>query len=97
MTTSERIMWNSIRTNGTSATLAHGQIPPNRGFVLPSAVSFTADQAESIVTNVIIGVVSTVVAAIIISSSAWGIKRMKRNAIIHGIEDFHAQRREVST
>ena len=60
-------------------------------FVSPLAVSFTADQTESITINVIIGVVSTVVAAMIISGSAWSINRIKRSAINGGVEGFHAE------
>ena len=56
-----------------------------------SVVFFAADQTVSRTTTVIIGAVSAVVAAMIISGGAWAFKKMKRDAVASGIEDFLAE------
>lgn len=60
-------------------------------FVCFLAASFTAGEAESITINVVIGIISTVVAAMIISGSAWSINRIRTNSVIEGVEGFHVE------
>ena len=57
-------------------------------FVCFLAASFTAGEAESITINVVIGIM---VAAMIISGSAWSINRIRRNSVIEGVEGFHVE------